>query len=82
MPDIPLIVPTALTNGSLRFAEVPPDGTVQDVINVLTALDDVRLEILGGLDARGWALQRIRAEASGRQWQEHELNALGDSQFI
>ncbi|KAI0028371.1 hypothetical protein K488DRAFT_89818, partial [Vararia minispora EC-137] len=73
-----LIVPTILPSGALHFASVSPAGTVQDVLDALAALDDVRLDVLGDLLPRSWAVQRIRSEQSGRQWEEDELDALGD----
>jgi hypothetical protein len=51
---------------------------VEDVVNALIALDEVRSEILGGLDDNGWALQKIRVEQNGRLWEDDELEALGD----
>ena len=78
MPDNSLIVPTVLTTGSLYFASVKPEGTAQDVIDSLVALDEVNSDILGGLEEAGWALQKVREEESGRTWQEHELEAIGD----
>ena len=82
MPEVALIVPTVLTNGTLHFAEVASNSTAQDVINALIALDDVKRDALGDLEDRGWALQRIRKEQAGRRWEEHELEALGDGQFM
>ena len=77
-----LIVPVVLTTGSLRFAEVQEDATAQDVLNCLVASDEVRTEVIGDLDDQGWALQKIRAEQNGRKWDEAELEALGDGQFM
>ena len=51
---------------------------MEDVINSLIALDDVRSEILGELEDNGWALQKIRVEHNGRTWEEDELEAFGD----
>ncbi|KAJ6572601.1 hypothetical protein B0H10DRAFT_2106751 [Mycena sp. CBHHK59/15] len=78
MPINSLIVPTILPTGSLRFADVGQNATAQDVIDTLLALDGVRSEVLGDLEDQGWALQKIRAEQSGRPWEESELEALGD----
>lgn len=78
MPDDILIVPTVLPSGSLHFASVQQYGTVADVINALSDLDEVRSDILGDLRPRGWAVQLIRKEAPGRQWEETELESLGD----
>ena len=78
MPDDTLIVPTILPSGSLHFASVQHDGTVGDVINSLSALDEVKSDVLGDLPPRGWALQLIRNELPGRQWEEDELESLGD----
>jgi hypothetical protein len=78
MSDNALIVPTVLTTGTLHFASVKPDSTAQDVIDSLVTLDEVNSEILGDLEVAGWALQKIRREKSGRTWEEHELEAIGD----
>lgn len=73
-----MIVPTILPTGTVHFAEVSESATVQDVIGALIAIDGLKLEILGHLEDRGWALQTVRTEQSGRQWKEAELEALGD----
>ena len=78
MPDPPLVVPVILTNGALHFAEVAPDATTQDVIDVLVANTDVTTEALGDAEDDGWALQTVRVEQPGRTWEEEELEALGD----
>jgi diaphanous 1 len=78
MPDSSLTVPTILTTGTLHFVSVKPDGTAQDVIDSLVALDEVNSDILGDLDEAGWALQKIRWEESGRIWDNDELEAIGD----
>jgi diaphanous 1 len=78
MPDDILIVPTVLPSGSLHFASVQQHGTVADVINALSNLDEVKSDVLGDLRPRGWAVQLIRKEAPGRQWEETELESLGD----
>jgi len=78
MPEGSLIVPIVVPTGSLHFATVRPDGTVRDAINALLAQPEVTSEVLGGLDDAGWALQRIRIEKSGRQWEEEDLEKLGD----
>jgi hypothetical protein len=82
MTSQPLIVAVQLVTGSLHFAELQSeDGTVRDAIDYLTKLDEVRREVLGGagdLEDKGWALQRIREERSGRPWEEYELVALDD----
>lgn len=82
MPDNQLIVPTLLTNGSLHFAKVQLDGTIHDVINSLVAINEVTSDILGDLEAAGWAIQKIRIEENGRPWEEDELEAIGDGQAI
>jgi diaphanous 1 len=73
-----LIVPTILPTGSLHFAEVPNTGRAQDVVDVLLAAEGLKEEVLGDLEDCGWSLQRLRAERSGRPWEEEELLALGD----
>jgi diaphanous 1 len=78
MPDDILIVPTVLPSGSLHFASVQQHGTVADVINALSDLDEVKSEMLGDLHPRGWAIQLFRKESPGRQWEEAELESLGD----
>jgi len=76
-----LIVPTLLPTGSLQFAEIPEDGTAQDVIGALLEIDGLKEEVVGDLKQSGWALQRIRMERSGRPWEEDELMALGHGLF-
>jgi hypothetical protein len=78
MSDTSLIVPIVIPTGSLHFAAIKPNGVIQDVINVLTQLEEVVSEVLGGLKADGWAVQKIRKENNGRQWEEEDLEALGD----
>ena len=78
MPESSLIVPVVVPTGSLHFATIKPDGTVQDAINALLAQPEVISEVLVGLDDAGWALQKIRIEKSGRQWEEENLEGLGD----
>ena len=80
MSESSLIVPVVVPTGSLHFATVKPDGTVQDVIDSLLAQPEVTSEVLDGLDGAGWALQKIRIEKSGRQWEEEDLENLGDGQ--
>lgn len=80
MADHALIVPVVLPLGSLHFATVSRDGTVQDVVENLVSNHEVTTEILGDLPAYGWALQRIRKEHNGRQWEEDELEALGNGE--
>jgi hypothetical protein len=82
MPDDILIVPTVLPSGSLHFASVQQDGTVGDVINSLISVDDVKFDILGDLPPRGWAIQLVRKESPGRQWEEDELESLGDGAYL
>ena len=78
MPESSLIVPVVVPTGSLHFATIKPDGIVQDVIDALLAQPEVTSEVLGGLNDEGWALQNIRIEKSGRQWEEEDLEKLGD----
>ena len=82
MPDDTLIVPTVLPSGSLYFASVRQDGTVGDVINSLLVLDEVKSDILGDLPPRGWAIQLVRKASPGRQWEEDELESLGDGMYM
>jgi len=78
MPEGSLIVPVVVPTGSLHFATISTDGTVQGVIDALLAQPEVTSEVLGGLDDAGWALQKIRIEKSGRQWEEEDLEKFGD----
>ena len=78
MADDTLIVPVVVPTGSLHFATVSSTATVQDVQDYLVADDAVKLEVLGDLEPYGWAMQRIRSEHNGRQWEEEELEALGN----
>lgn len=78
MPSDPLIVPTVVPGGSLHFATIPGEGTVQDVLDALVSNADVTAEVLGDLEPYGWAVQRIRREHNGRQWEEDDLEALGN----
>ena len=74
----PLIVPTVVPGGSLHFATITAEGTVQDVLDALISNEEVTAEVLGDLEPYGWAVQRIRREHNGRQWEEDELEALGN----
>lgn len=78
MADGPLIVPTLLASGTLHFATIQSTGTTQDVIDSLLLQQEVASEILGDLEQYGWALQRVRKEPNGRQWEEEELEELGN----
>lgn len=81
MSNNSLVIPIIIPTGSLHFAAIKPDGVVQDVINALLSLDEVVSEVVGDLVADSWALQQIRREHNGRQWEEDELEALGDGMF-
>ena len=82
MSDDTLIVPTILPSGSLHFASVHHDGTVSDVINYLSDNGEVKSDVLDDLPPCGWALQLIRKEPPGRQWEEDELESLGDGTYV
>ncbi|KAG8831474.1 hypothetical protein FRC18_006477, partial [Serendipita sp. 400] len=73
----PLIVPTLSPSGAIHFAAVTQDATVQDIIDALSTLDDVKEDILGGLEDCGWDVQKIRrSPPSG--WDEAELRQFGN----
>ena len=78
MPDDILIVPTVLPSGSLHFASVRQHGTVAEVISALSDLNEVKSDVLGDLHPRGWAIQLFRKETPGRQWEEADVESLGD----
>lgn len=80
MSESSLIVPVVVPTGSLHFATIHPDGTVQHVIDVLLAQQEAASDVLGDLDDTGWALQQIRIQKSGRQWEERDLEKLGDGE--
>lgn len=77
-----LIIPTLLPSGTVHFAEVSQQGSAQDVIDSIMASGEVAKDILGSLEDRGWALQRIRREKPGRTWEQDELEALGDGKLL
>lgn len=81
MSDNQLIVPISTPSGSLHFASIPTDGTVDDAIHVLLTDEEATSEILGDLDSYGWGLQRMRKERNGRQWEEEELERLGNGVY-
>lgn len=80
MPDDSIIAPTLLPTGALHFAAVKPDSVVQDVLDALKDLDDVREDVLGDWECDRWAVQKIRKETPGRAWDEHELVGLSDGE--
>lgn len=73
-----MLVPILLVSGSVQFAEISPNGTAKEVIDKLTKLAEVRSDILGALEDRGWSLQEIKRQRSGRPWEEQDLEGLGD----
>ncbi|EIW76318.1 hypothetical protein CONPUDRAFT_139713 [Coniophora puteana RWD-64-598 SS2] len=78
MSSDPLIVPALLPSGSLQYATLSAGATAQDVISALGGQRDVRDDVLGDLALHKWAVQQVRKQQSGRQWEEHELEVLGD----
>lgn len=82
MSESSLIVPVVVPTGSLYFATIHPDETVHHVIGALLAQPEVTSEVLGDLDDTDWALQKIRIEKSGRQWEERDLENLGDGKLL
>jgi diaphanous 1 len=81
MSDDSLIVPTLLPTGSLHFAAVKTDSVVQHVLDALANLEEVRDDILGDWQCDHWAMQKIRKETPGRQWDERELERLSDGEL-
>ena len=82
MADDMLIVPVVVPPGSLHFATVSSSATVQDVQDYLTSDESIVSEVLGDLEPYGWAMQRIRSEHNGRQWEEEELETLGNGESV
>lgn len=78
MSEDSLILPTVTPSGSLHFATVQSSGTIQDVLNALLEEQGVAAEVLGDLEPYGWALQKVRREPNGRQWEEEELEGLSN----
>lgn len=76
MAAVPLIVPTLSPSGALHFAAVGREASAQDIINVLSVLDEVKEDILGDLQEEGWAVQRILKGVEGRL--PNGTNKLGD----
>ena len=82
MSDNQLIVPIATPSGSLHFATIHPEGTVDDALQILLTDDEATSDVLGDLESYGWALQRMRKERNGRQWEEDELERLGNGVYV
>lgn len=85
-PKPPLVAPILLPTNTIQFAAIRPDGTAQDVINVLMKNGEVKEEVLGDLeagyvDAGGWALQRVVKYDPGKPWEEDELERLQDGEL-
>jgi len=78
MAAAPLIVSTLIPSGALHFAAVQQSATVQDIIDALSPLEDVRDDVLGDLEDGGWAVQTIRRPRPGKPWDEEELKQLGN----
>lgn len=81
MADDSLIVPVVVPSGTLHFATLSSGATVQDLLDDLTTNEEITLQLLGDLQPYGWAIQHIRKEHSGRQWEEEELEALGNGKL-
>ncbi|KAG8880257.1 hypothetical protein FRB97_000969 [Tulasnella sp. 331] len=79
-PKAPLVAPILLPSSTLQFAAVKPEGTAQDVIDVLLKNPEVKEEILGDLvsEAGCWALQRVVKNDPSKAWEEEELQVLRD----
>ncbi|KAH7919532.1 hypothetical protein BV22DRAFT_1075069, partial [Leucogyrophana mollusca] len=73
-----LIVPTLLPNGSLQYPTTSSTATALEFVANLLQHDEVKSEILGDLSEGAWALQRIRRQPKGHQWEEEDLEALGN----
>lgn len=75
----PILLPTS----TLQFAAIKPEGTAQDVIDVLLKNPEVKEELLGDLvsETGSWALQRVVKNEPGKPWEEDELRALHDGEL-
>ena len=78
----PLVAPVLSPSGTVHFVSVREDATVGDALNALSQMEDVKEDILGHLPEgeHGWALQTVLKSESGRQWEEDELENLGDGE--
>lgn len=82
-PKAPLVAPILLPTCTLQFAAIKPDGSAQDVVDVLLKNPEVKEEILGDLvsDDGSWALQRVVKNDPGKAWEEDELRMLRDGKL-
>lgn len=78
MADDTLIVPVLIPSGTLQFSTLMTSATLQDLLDDLTANGEITTQILGDLQPYGWAIQQVRKEHAGRQWEEDALEALGN----
>lgn len=76
MSDDLLITPVISPSGTVHFASVPHDATIQDIITALSRSEDVREDILLDLPDSGWDIQSVRKEQQGRSWEDTELEEL------
>ena len=78
MADESLIVPIEIPSGSLQFVPISPNGTIQELLDSVTTNVDIASQLLEDLSPYGFAVQQIRKEHNGRQWEEDELDTLGN----
>ena len=78
MADESLIVPIEIPSGSLQFVTISPNGTIQELLDSVTTNIDITSQLLEDLSPYGFAVQQIRKEHNGRQWEEDELDTLGN----
>ncbi|KAF9506490.1 hypothetical protein BS47DRAFT_1399443 [Hydnum rufescens UP504] len=75
----PLVVAVLSPSGTLYFASVDTNASVEQVIDLLLRTTDISRQVLGDLDNKGWALQQIRRIPIDYTWTADELEALRDA---
>jgi diaphanous 1 len=78
MADDSLIVPIEIPAGSLQFVTITSTGVIQDLLDTVEGDKHILTQLIGDLPSYGFAIQRIRKEHNGRQWEEDELERLGN----
>lgn len=81
MADDQLIVPIEIPSGNLQFATISHNGTIHELLDSLTGNVETVGQIIGDLPPYGFAIQQIRKEHNGRQWEEEELESLGNGEL-
>jgi diaphanous 1 len=78
----PLVVAVLSPSGTVYFASVDTNARVEQVIDLLLRTTDISRQVLGDLNNKGWALQRIRRTPIGHIWTAEELEASRDGEIV